>query len=349
MVQNSKKSQKCSRMLLSILLISACFVITNHRVAAASGQTANFHLVNSVLTFLLDGPQIPVVPPPPLLTDMKTFIFGHSLIVHDPPLIPVPSDETAVPHWMRLLAITAGYDYAADGQYGFLPQHAQLPPSPQWGFDSVPGVWQEPASFADSDFTTVLITAANFIQYQPATEPYDGVNPDNITPLGATLDIIDWVNQQEPGIDVYIYENWPDMGYLPFPPSSEQFAEYNAIVLNTFHQWWVDYMAEIVAARPALNVRMIPVGPVISHLLTTTDLGQIPITELYEDNAPHGRATIYFLAALVTYMTTYGVKAPDGFQVPVLVHERIRNNYQRVVDDIWLELQQRGAVPAGAD
>jgi hypothetical protein len=38
------------------------------------------------------------------LTDIKNYIFGHSLIVHDPPLIPTPSDETSVPHWIEDIA-----------------------------------------------------------------------------------------------------------------------------------------------------------------------------------------------------------------------------------------------------
>jgi len=78
-------------------------------------------------------------------TTINQFIFGHSLIDHSPPLIPTPSNETTVPHWIYLLAQEAENSYAAGGKYGFLPQHAMPPYFAQWGYDIVPSVW-------DSDY-----------------------------------------------------------------------------------------------------------------------------------------------------------------------------------------------------
>ncbi|WP_160114331.1 MULTISPECIES: T9SS C-terminal target domain-containing protein [Aquimarina] len=276
----------------------------------------------------------------PLRTDVKTFIFGHSLIVHSPPLIPTPSDETTVPHWMHVLSQSAGYSYAVDGQYGFLPQHDNLPPIAQWGFDIASGVWNSDVEpFSEANFNTILLTAANFVQYQPANTPYDGDNPDNTTPLSATTDIIDWVGQQEEGITIYIYENWPDMaGFVnSFPPSQEEFANYNANTVGDFHNWWLDYHNALLVDRP--NVKMIPVGPIISKLLTDTALEQIPILDLYEDAAPHGRPTIYFLASLITYSAMYGIPPPSDFEIPTTVHSTVRDNYQETVNFIWNELQ----------
>ncbi|TPN86896.1 T9SS C-terminal target domain-containing protein [Aquimarina algicola] len=273
-------------------------------------------------------------------TDVKTFIFGHSLIVHTPPLIPTPSDETTVPHWMHALSQSAGHSYAVDGQYGFLPQHDNLPPTAQWGFDIASGVWNsEVEPFSEADFNTILLTAANFIQYQPANIPYDGENPENVTPIQATNTIIDWVTEQEEGITVYIYENWPDMaGFMnSFPPTEEAFAAYNTNILGDFHNWWLDYHDAIRIDQP--NVKMIPVGPIISKLLTDTALEQIPILDLYEDDAPHGRPTIYFLAGLITYSAMYGTQPPSDFEIPETVHSIVRDNYQETLDFIWNELQ----------
>lgn len=283
-------------------------------------------------------------PGTPRTTAMRNYIFGHSLIVHTPPMIATPSDETTVPHWMRLLSEAAGFDYLVSGQYGFLRDHSRLPPRPIWGFDIIPTIWDDDASsetFANRDFDTVLITASNFIQYKPSNQIYDFDNAEGTTPLAETLEIIDWVNTEEPGAVVYIYENWPDMGPFadPFPANSTQFANYNAHTISTFHQWWIDYHDYIMAARPTANIRMIPIGPTISKVLTNTNLSGIPITELYEDNAPHGRPTIYFLAGLVNYMGTYGVKPPSDYIVPDIVHSLARDNYNDVVDYIWNELE----------
>ena len=56
-------------------------------------------------------------------SDIKSFMFGHSLMDHRPPLVPTPSNETTIAHWIYLLSQEAGNTYAATGQYGFLPQH----------------------------------------------------------------------------------------------------------------------------------------------------------------------------------------------------------------------------------
>ncbi len=282
--------------------------------------------------------------PFPKITNVRNYIFGHSLILHA-----TESDETTVPHWVHALAQDAGYSYAVDGQYGFLPQHANLPPNAQWGFQNVPGVWDPESgqTFADADFTTILLTAANFVQYQPATSPYDGDNPTNASPVSATLDIIDWVTAQEPGIEIYVYENWPDMaGFLSgeWPPSAAAFANYNAYTTGEFHDWWVDYHSELTTARPDETIIMIPVGPILAKLLTETELSQIPLLELYEDDAPHGEPTLYFLASLITYMSIYGEQPPADFPIPATVNQTVADNFEAVVDLIWADLETFGVV-----
>lgn len=271
----------------------------------------------------------------------RMFVFGHSLIDHRPPLIATPSDETTVPHWMYLLAQASENDFAAGGQYGFLPQHANLPPIAQWGYDSVPGVWEsdyEP--FSAADINTILLTAGNFMQWQAPSMEYP--SDPGITPVSATETVFDWVALQEDSVRYYIYENWPDMApYLSagFPPSANEFSTYNAFTINEFHDWWLEYHDALLASRPNLKVRMIPVGPIISRLMITVLSNQIPLTELYEDDAPHGRASLYFLASLATYMAVYEAKAPADFPIPSIIHPNIATNYADIVDFIWTELQ----------
>ena len=116
-----------------------------------------------------------------------------------------------------------------------------LPPVAQWGFDQVPGAWDSDfETFAEADFNSVLITAANFVQYKKAHEPYDG-DASYTSPLASTLEITDWLTDQEPGIDIYIYENWPDMApYIssfPPPPANPNPSPSDGIVLyfSKFH------------------------------------------------------------------------------------------------------------------
>tara|TARA_R110000737_G_scaffold347560_1_gene379340 strand:+ start:45 stop:614 length:570 start_codon:yes stop_codon:yes gene_type:complete len=80
---------------------------------------------------------------------------------------------------------------------------------------------------------------------------------------------------------------------------------------------------------------MIPVGPMIAEMMGTAPYNTIPANQLYEDNAPHGRETIYFLAGLATYMAIYGEKAPSTYIPPNTVLPEIVNNYATIVDDFW--------------
>jgi len=272
--------------------------------------------------------------------DKRVFAFGHSLIDHRPPLIPTPSNETTVLHWMHALAVEAGQTLFGGGQYGFLPQHANLPPLSQWGYDSVPGVWEsdyEP--FSAADINTVLITAGNFVQWQAPDVDY--YTDPGITPLSATEDIIDWVNGEEPGCRYYIYENWPDMApYLSngFPATDQELEVYWDELNADFHEWWIDYHDLILDSRPALEVKMIPVGPILSGVFTSVIPNLMSAADIFEDDAPHGRASLYFLAGLTTYMGVYETLAPSSYQVPATIDPAIVDHYQSIVDYIWDQL-----------
>lgn len=271
--------------------------------------------------------------------EIRNFIFGHSLINHEFKLISTPSQETSVPHWMHFLADHANHNYVVDGQFGFLPQHANLPPIAQWGFDYVSGVWDsDNEPFANADFTHILITPGNFIQWQSPGEAYP---TDNTTPIDATERVLNWCNEQENSLNFYIYENWPDMAtYLSngFPPNDEEWKNYNNYLNEDFHTWFLDYHDQLLEKVPNVCVSMIPVGPIVSHLLSIEPYDKIPITTLYEDDAPHGRPTIYFLSAMISYMAMYEEKTPPTYEVESIIDPIIAENYEDVVNIIWNEL-----------
>lgn len=93
-----------------------------------------------------------------------------------------------------------------------------------------------------------------------------------------------------------------------------------------------------MAARPSANVKMIPVGPIMGKLLSETALSAIPVDDLYEDSAPHGRPTLYFLASLIVYSAIYNEQPPADYQAPSVVNERVAANFSDIRDVIWSEL-----------
>tara|TARA_A100001015_G_scaffold321302_1_gene451331 strand:- start:603 stop:2003 length:1401 start_codon:yes stop_codon:yes gene_type:complete len=279
-------------------------------------------------------------PPPPSasVTDIRMFIFGHSLINHE--YTPDPTEEKKVPHWLYLLAQASGLQYAADGQYGFMRSHADFSNiGAQWSFQLTPGVsTNENTDFSNVNYNLILSTPLNFVQYQAPDQPY--YDSLTVSPLSATLSVFDQSRLAHPNIPFYIYENWPDMGgYGNFPGGIDIARYHNDTISGGHHIWFTQYHNSLLAARPGSNIKMIPVGPVISRLLRDTSLSGIPLTDLYEDNAPHGQPTLYFLASLVTYMAIYQTPAPASFNPPSTVHPLVRNNYSMVVNTIWGHLQ----------
>lgn len=298
---------------------------------------------NSRITFLLSIALILMSLPVAgqAIDTMRTYIFGHSLIHHELQVNPTPSQETSVPHWFHFLAEEANRGYAVSGQYGFINGHAtNLPPSAAWGFDSVAFAWDDSQQlFSEANFDNILITPANFIQYQA---PYLNYYQDTLSPISATNMVFDWAKQQEDSLVFYVYENWPDMaGFLSngFPPSQGEWNNYNSYLNGAFHDWFLEYHDSLILAHPNSCVRMIPTGPIISNLLAQSPFDQIAIDTLYEDDAPHGRPTIYFLAALVTYMAMHEEQAPLSYQVPAIIDPIVANNYGTAVSFIWTQLQ----------
>jgi hypothetical protein len=273
--------------------------------------------------------------------NIKLYAFGHSLIDHRPPLIPTPSDETTIMHWIEDIASYEGHQFAGGGQYGFLTNHDDLPPVSQWGYDSVPPVWDDSVEpFSNADVNTVIVTAANFIQYVPPTNPHPFDN--NTSVVSSTETIFNWVDSQEPGTCFFIYENWPEMNlqnsYPPNIPASSEISYFHNETTGTFHDWWIEYQDSLISRSPQYNVRLIPVGYIISKLLRDKLPNQIPFDELYEDSAPHGRASLYFLAGLVTYSAIFQEQIPSGYSPGSIIHQTILDSLALISSFIWDEL-----------
>ncbi len=263
--------------------------------------------------------------------DLAVYFFGNSTILHVS-----ETDETTVPFWLDAFADWSGEAFAFGGQFGFLQQHADLPPRPLWGFEGGEASYDPDAgeTFADADHDAVVVTASNFIQFQPPTVPFEFENPEMLSPVELTVEIADWVAAEEPGIRVLLYENWPDMApFLAngFPPTAEEFAAYNAYTLGEFHAWWEDYAAGVQAARPEADIALVPVGSVLAGLFTETRLSEIPPADLYSDDAPHGTPTLYFLASVVTHMALDGAPPPADFPIPASVDPLVAELYPEIV------------------
>ncbi|MDU8910806.1 calcium-binding protein [Aestuariicoccus sp. MJ-SS9] len=274
--------------------------------------------------------------------DVKAYVFGNSLFNHvgDMP-------HTNVAHWLDQLATAGGRGFALDGQWGFLRDFARmLPPTANWGFPGVAGVWNPDAGgFGQAPFTDILITPANFIQYQPATAPYDGENDGGATPVSATLRVLDWITAQGMRPRFHIYEGWSDMGGVAgaFPPDAEGLARYHAFNGSGYHIWYNAYVQTLRQERPDLDIRLIPVASVLSRVLAAQPLDGLPATAFYTDDAPHGTPTLYFLAAMVSHTALYGAPPPAGFTPPGDIHPTVAAAYPQIAETIGALVRREAA------
>lgn len=277
--------------------------------------------------------------------DVNAFVFGNSLIHH---LTDTP--ETTMPYWLAQLAEAGGHGLALDGQWGFLPQFAvNLPPEPNWTIDGVERVWaNEGFAFRRVPFDTILISPANFVQYQGPDRPYDGDNPTGTSPLAAAGQIIDWSQTQARGARFFIYEGWAEMAsVVNYPPNARGMRRYHAANQGEYHQWYLDLVAQLQAERPDIDITLIPVARVLAEVLSTAPFDEMRAEDLYLDDAPHGTGNLYFLAAMISYAALYGEAPPDEITLPESLHPVIRDNYLSLRAQIWASFS--GAiVPASA-
>ncbi len=270
------------------------------------------------------------------INSVRMYAFGHSLIDHA-----TGSNETNIMYWINDISQEVGNTFATTGQYGFLPTHTNLPPSSNWGYSGISSSWDSSSEpFSDADINTLLITAANFIQYENPDSPHP--LDANTTVIQATETIFDWVNTQESNVRYYIYGNWPEMdlanAFPPTPPTQAEIDFFHNQTIGDFTDWWKNYQDLMLTSRPVLNTRLIPVGTIISKILIDIIPNQIAFEDLYEDSAPHGRESIYFLAGMITYMAVYEQNIPNSYMPNNTVHSVIRNNLNTIKDFAWSEL-----------
>ncbi|WP_410216634.1 hypothetical protein [Paracoccus sp. (in: a-proteobacteria)] len=266
------------------------------------------------------------------------YFFGNSLIHHL-----TDSPETAVPHWLALMAEADGRTFAAEGRWGFPRDMAdELPPHANWNFPAVSGAWDPyTESFRDAAFDTVILNPENFIQYNRVDEPYLGDNPDNATPLGATLVILDWVLANSGTQRFMIYEGWADLN--PFakslPATSEQMKQYYNYAQGQYADWYDDYVARLSAERPDARIELIPVGRIMAQVLNSEPLSALSTDVFYSDLSPHGTATTYFLAAMITFAALYAAPPPAGLPLPDSIDAAFAAAYDTTADAIWSAMQ----------
>ncbi len=292
-----------------------------------------------------DDPVTPPATPGGIARDsIRQYTFNHSLWVHSPSETP----NASAGYWVGELALANNTTYAWNGQFGQPSTHA-LPPIAQLGSPNSSDVYPPGiTSFSELGLDNILFMPPNFIQ--------SGVTVAAQSDIASAQRIIDWVispdsdKGQQSGIPIYIYEHWQEAFSDRLTPAEWQ--DFHDVTRGDYHQWFLSYQNQLMALYPSVDIRMIPVGPIIADILqnpslqaSNLDFGGIDgaisyITQdsAYEDGAPHGTTNLYFLAGLIAYQAMYGQPVVDTYSVPAEVSDFIANDFVALNSYVWERL-----------
>ena len=273
---------------------------------------------------------------------LRYYVFGHSLYTWDYGGEPGSYPESSTGYWLASMADYAGLEAGGTGQYGQLDYHA-LPPGAQYGYTTNTFDPWPSGTFAEQNFTHVLVMPSNFEQTYLTPSEY----------MPRTRRVLDYILAQAPNTTIVLYEHWPETNLAGNVANgaaltAQEWDTYNSYTLGEYHQWFLEWQNLIVAAYPNANIKMVPIGPVITQLLENTSyLSSLSFTDLYADDAPHGTRTTYLLAAVIIYRALYGVNPSDTY-IPssTQVAPELVNNFANLLRDVetWLTYYDQNGV-----
>jgi predicted RecA/RadA family phage recombinase len=279
---------------------------------------------------------------------VRQFTFNHSLWDH------AGGTNTTTGYWVGELAIASGTYYAWSGQFGQL-DYTNLSPISGFGIGSTnsPDLFTEDGTpYSDFDTDNTIIMPSNFqhMDYIHAQDVYARL-PLDATLVGYANRVVDTVVLNQPDTPVYIYEHWHEVGNFGDVDlvSRADFSHYNQAVYGTNHEWFLDYQNGIQASRSDVEIRMIPVGPIIAEILENSALqaSALNFNDMYFDTAPHGTPNTYLLAGLITYQAMYAEKANASYIPPITsqgdfsdggVSREIAEDFSAINDFVWERL-----------
>lgn len=194
------------------------------------------------------------------------------------------------------------------------------------------------------------------VQYLPYNFEMLDYDPDVASNLGASIQqtyithFTAWeTNAPNPNRRYSIYTSWPETRH-----SGTQTSDLDSLTTAQRNQWftyafgyyqdWMELLASrIQAAMPGIDLRLHNINLAVMGCIRDTVVGTIPLSDLFEDVAPHGRSTIYFIAGVAEYIEIFNEKPPANFQFNSTeqadparrVHQTAVDNYQTIVDYVW--------------
>lgn len=252
--------------------------------------------------------------------------------------------STSVGNWIARMAPGApngGNIYTGGRQFGFADGW-DFPPSSQQGEEEVTSLMN------GTGWTNA--NQIELVEFVPDNFEGPRFDPSVVTGMGFAytprlLQFIDaWeANAPNPNRVYAVYAGWPDMSSYGEPASLTTTARtnYRTYALGAYQAWMELLVTQLRAARPSLNIRLHNINKATITCWRDTVVNNIPTGTLFEDDAPHGFSSWYFLAGVAEYIEIYNEKPPRNFVFNPAwgVSSTITSNYQAIVDNIYQTLR----------
>lgn len=152
-----------------------------------------------------------------------------------------------------------------------------------------------------------------------------------------------------------VYAGWPALNRYgatnddPSTLTATAIANWHTYGLGDYQDWMELLVARLKSARPNLDIRLHNISKAVLMCHQNTVVKDIRPELLFEDLAPHGRSTWYFLAAVAEYIEIYGEKPPANFEFKSEwgVDSAVTSNYQSIVDYIWMVIKGSVSIEPG--
>ncbi len=260
------------------------------------------------------------------------------------------NSSTNVGNWIaRFTAISDNPKTATLGSvFGFFPQWSTPPKAHNFHSEiSTPYIEKWTAGWSDA----VEIDLLGFVP-----DNFDGqaFDPSDTTNMGEAyvtklVELIDAWETNAPNANrrYVVYAGWPALNKYggsnddPSTLTSAEIAAWHNYGLGDYQTWMELLVSQLQTERPSLDIRLHNISKAVLMCLKNTVVKDIPNIDLFEDLAPHGRSTWYFLAAIAEYIEVFGEKPPANFEFKSewVVDSVVTSNYQTIVDYIWIVLK----------
>jgi hypothetical protein len=286
-------------------------------------------------------------------TTTSTYYFAHSLIWHEKST----NNQANIPFWLAELEIAAGdvcltSGKFAAGQFGA----GALPPTQTWSFnyqnDNHGSALTPGSNYVAGDHDNTVLTYMNWELIYDWGGNIGSRIPQTVSKAKDSIaTIFNWLNTNDPGINLYLYECWPKMetNYIMNsqnwtsttgnPPNSTQWDSYTQLALGHQHNFYTELQDSLITNSGISNTKVIPSSVICAKLWQPGGLLQdFTAADLFVDAGPHGKPSAYFLAAMIVYAAQHKMAPTKPFNSHAQIDQRILDRFSQISTFIMSEL-----------